>query len=72
MVIFWLCDVCWLTPQHWNSLPEVVDASSLEMFKVRLDDPVEGVPAHGRRDGLDDLWGFFLTQTILWFSDFLL
>lgn len=56
IAIFWLCDVSWLAPQHWNRLPEeVVDASSLEMFKGRLDDPVEGVPAHSTGGGLDDI-----------------
>jgi len=35
--------------RHWNRLP-VMDASSLEVFKARLDGPglQEDVPAHGR------------------------
>jgi len=44
--------------KHWNRLPgEVVDASSLEVFKTRLDGVfeqpglVEGVPAHGCKVG---------------------
>ena len=48
--------------KHWHRLPrEVVDAPSLETFKVRLDralsnlDLVEDIPTHCRGIGLDDL-----------------
>jgi len=48
--------------KHWNRLPrEVVDALSLEMFRVTLQqteqpDPVEDGPAHCWGVGLDDLY----------------
>jgi len=48
--------------KHWHRLlREVVEAPSLEAFKARVDRAleqpgvVEGVPAHCRRVGLDDL-----------------
>ena len=48
--------------KHWHRLPrEVVEAPSLETFKVRWDrgseqpDLVEDVPAHCRGVGLEDL-----------------
>ena len=48
--------------KHWHRLPrEVVDAPSLETFKVRLDGSLsnlilfEDVPGHCRGVGVDDL-----------------
>jgi len=49
----------------------VVDAPSLETFKVRLDgdseqpNPVGDVPAHCRGFGLDDPWRSLPTQNVL-------
>jgi len=54
--------------KHCHRLPrEVIDAPSLETFKVRLggalsNDPVEDVPAHCREFGTDDLYSSMILR----------
>lgn len=41
--------------KHWHRLPiETVDALTLELFNIKLDDSVTDIPAHCRGFGLAD------------------